>query len=299
MLNSLKSSPALLAGSLYTLGVFITALHLSRFGISELDLTRVRYVFTGAAFCYFLLLRIVAAALVLDFRIIRKTHSEATELAVRELRRSFVFRLIDESSSIPFLGKLVFGGYTSEASAAKLINLVTLGSVFVLVAGFFLILSVPIDDTRWRFSPSSFLVSGLVGIELAYLIYLLFNRPMRSVPRLSGLWNCVLAILLLLDIWYYSLAIHPLVKPVFGGGVVTTSQVIPKDVASKKLLEDTGVIRASNGIGSPLYVLHSTDKSLYLAKRFKIDIFARDAVTFISHSRVIQISKDLLAGQFL
>jgi hypothetical protein len=299
MLSSLTSNPAILAGSLYTLGVFITALHLSRFGISELDLTRVRYVFAGAGFCYFLLLRVVAAALVLDFRIIRKTSSEAAELALKELRRSFVFRVIDELSKISFLGHFIFGRFTSEASAVKLIQLVTSGSVFVLVAGFSLILSVPSDDLKWRFAPSSFLVVGLVSIELAYLIYFLFNRPMSSVPRLTALWNCVLAILLLVDTWYYSLAIHPLVKPVFGGGVVTTSQIIPKDDASKKLLEATGVIRVSNGMGSPLYVLHSTDKSLYLALKFKLDVFARNADTFIKHSRVIQISKDLLAGQFL
>lgn len=66
-----------------------------------------------------------------------------------------------------------------------------------------------------------------------------------------------------------------------------------------ELLEDIGITRVSNGIASPLYVLDSTDKSLYLAKEFKLDVFARNAENFITHSRVVQISKDLLAGQFL
>lgn len=299
MMNTLKSNPALLAGSLYTLGIFITALHLSRFGISDLDLTRVRYIFAGVAYCYFLVLRLVAAALILDFRLIRQTSLEATELTVKELRRSLIFKIIDEISKVPWIGDKLFAGYTSEAAAAKLIKSVTLGSVFVLVAGFGLILEMPRFPGVWDLYPPPFLVVGLVGIELAYLIYLVFNRPMRSIPRLAGLWNCVLVLLLLVDIWFYALTIHPLVKPIFGGGVVTTSQIIPKDDDSKKVLEGSGVIRVSNGIGSPLYILHSTDKSLYVAKQFKLHVFARGPKSFISHSRIIQISRDLLAGQFL
>lgn len=298
MLSDLKSNPALCAGLLYTLGVFITALHLNRFGISDLDLTRIRYVFAGAVFCYFLLLRVVAAAVVVDFRIVRRTHLVATKLTVRELRRSFLFKVIDEVSRVRLFGKALFGGYTSEASAAKLINTVSLGSVFILVAGFGLVLAIPKIDMAWSLYPPPFLFAGLFGIELAYFIYFTFNRLMRAVPTLAVLWNCVFAILLLLDIWFYSLTIHPLVKPIFGGGVVTTSQIIPKDDASRRLLEGTGITRVSNGIASPLYILHSTEKSLYLTKEFKLDVFSRNAENLISHSRVIQISKDLVAGQF-
>jgi hypothetical protein len=299
MMNTLKSNPALLVGALYTIGIFITALHLSRFGISDLDLTRIRYVFAGVVFCYFLVLRLAAAALILDYRLIRKTYLEATELTVRELRRSLIFKVIDEISKVPWIGGILFSGYTSEEVAAKLIKFVTLGSVFVLVAGFGLIIQMPEPPGVWNLYPPPFLVVGLVGIELAYLIYLIFNRPMNSIPRLAGLWNCVLVLLLLVDIWFYALSIHPLVKPIFGGGVVTTSQVIPKDDDSRKILEGSGVIRVSNGIGSPLYILHSTDKSLYVTKQFRLNVFARSPKSFISHSRIIQISRDLLAGQFL
>lgn len=53
-----KKNPALAIGVLYILGVLVTAIHLSRFAIYDLDLTKIRYVFAGGMCAFFLLLRI-------------------------------------------------------------------------------------------------------------------------------------------------------------------------------------------------------------------------------------------------
>jgi hypothetical protein len=52
-MEMLKKNPALMVGVLYILGVLVTAIHLSRFAIYDLDLTKIRYIFAGALCCYF------------------------------------------------------------------------------------------------------------------------------------------------------------------------------------------------------------------------------------------------------
>lgn len=300
-MDLIKKNPALAIGVLYVLGILVTAIHLNRFAISDLDLTKVRYIFAGAVCCYFLALRLVITALILDFRIIRSVSDEARHAVHNNLRDTWAFKIIDRVASLRFVG-FFLRKLNSEGISNSIIELLSYAALFFIFGAFYFFLSIPsspistseILRAAWRHFPSCLV--ALFVVQLAYLAYFYFKRAMQSTEQLKNLWKVVFALLLLTDIGVYSFMFHPLVKPVFGGGVVSIVNLMPKDQASLALIKQTTGIKFTVNKSEAVYIVHSSDSAYYLTKQYELNYLSPKLSDMIIHERIYRVQKELISG---
>jgi uncharacterized Tic20 family protein len=300
-METIKKNPALAFGALYILGVLVTAIHLSRFAIYDLDLTKIRYIFAGAVCSFYLVLRMLLTTIIVDFHVIRAVQKEAHEAVYKNLKDVLIFRIVDKISSVPILGSLLFS-YTSKGTARSFIRILSFGALFFIFSTFLFFLSIPQSDAPFShnlkaaLSKFPFYLQILLGVQLAYLLYFYFKPAFQVTEQLKYLWKFVFVLLLLTDIAVYSIAIHPLVKPVFGGGVVAMVNFIPKDKDAADLLSSGAGIKVDNNRSETVLIVHMSDDAYYITTEYALNYLAPSSDEMIRHGKIYRIQKDLVSG---
>ncbi len=294
-----KKNPALAIGVLYILGVLVTAIHLSRFAIYDLDLTKIRYVFAGGMCAFFLLLRIALAIFVVEHRFIRSTLKSAEEAVHQSLQGKWVFRILNRIASSRLAG-FFFKGYTSRGLAQKLVQGVGVVGALFLFGAYFILLKTDGTGLRLNFDTLvaglPFAIATLFMLQVVYIVSFYFRLTFQTAEPLHYLWQMVLALLVIIDIGLYSLVIHPLVKPAFGGGVVVQASLFASDADTSKLLDDATNIKFTSSTSSKVFIIHSSSEAYYVTSKYELNYSSRDLENMIEHDKVYRIQKRLLAG---
>lgn len=300
-MDEIKKNPALAAGAFYVLGVLVTAIHLSRFAIYDLDLTKVRYIFAGVVCCYFIVLRICITAFILDFRVIISTQGVASKAIYDNLKDTRVFKVVDRIASHRYSGFL-FRKYSSERVTSTLIDGLYRAAFIFIFSVFFFLLSIPKSTItagqilKAIFGNFPFYLGALIAVQIIYLIYFYFKKAMQTTEQLKYIWRAVLILLLVTDVGVYAFIIHPLLKPVFGGGVVSIVRLIPKDQASSELIKQATGIEFNMGKSDSVFVVHTSDSAYYVTKQYELNYLSSDRETMIRHGQVYRIQNELISG---
>lgn len=300
-MDEIKKNPALAVGALYVLGVLVTAVHLSRFAIYDLDLTKVRYIFAGAVFCYFIALRIIITAFILDFRIIISTQDTASKAIYDNLKDTRVFKLVDKVATHRYLQKVLWKT-SSEQVASTLIDGLYRAAFIFIFSVFFFFLSIPkLTITGEQILTAilgnfPFYLGALIAVQIIYLCYFYFKKAMQTTEQLKYIWRAVLVLLLVTDVGVYAFIVHPLLKPVFGGGVVSIVRLIPKDQASSELIKQATGIEFNTGKSDNVFIVHTSDSAYYVTKQYDLNYLSPDENKMIRHGQVYRIQNELISG---
>lgn len=298
-----KSRAALLFGAFYVLGVLVTAIHLSRFGIYDFDLTKVRYIFAGVTCAFFLLLRIIVTVVIVDLKLIWRTSANVEDTVHTTLKDWLPFRILDSVAG--WIARLpVVRHYVQPPTSRDVAKYVVLG--FYAVVGAFLIFTYPIlVDTR-QLPPRPWL-SAIIALkphvpivlllpQFAYFLILPFRMAFQSAPLLRFVWNLVFALLLALDVGVYSEIVHPFVYPVFGGGEAPQVRLIPKDDAARNTIKQTTNLHFDNYNSTPVFLIQSSAANYCVTSKYRLNFFATYVGNMIEHDEIYCLKSDLISG---
>ena len=122
-MDSIQKNLAISAATLYALGVIVTAIHLSRFGVFDLTLAKVTYLLAGGVCTFYVVIRLSIAVLLVNFKVFMTTIKDAEKTIHNELKEKIVFRALNVFCSLPVI-RWFFKGFTSEGVAGSLIRII-------------------------------------------------------------------------------------------------------------------------------------------------------------------------------
>ena len=296
-MDSLQKSTALAVAVMYTLGVIVTATHLSRFGVFDLELAKVAYLLAGGVCLFYLLVRLGLAVFIIDFKVILTAIAGAEHAIHQNLSDTRPFKLLAAASSWPILKTLIghFGPQRIADQIIKLILLVTLGLIVYVYLTLFELSKI---DISWQEAAEIRpFVAGLLFIQLAYIIWLYFFRSFKATKLLRWFWNFAFAFFLIADIGFYSLVLHPLVKSSFGGGNVRPVAVFVGE-QNQSLRNFLGITAVPDS--GQFYLLHTAGSAYYLTDTFELDYGAQVLEKIVVPASVTRVDKsEIPAVKFL
>ena len=285
-MGTIQKNAAFLAGAFYALGILVTAIHLSRFAVFDLILTKVTYVLAGAVCVFYLILRFSVAVLIVDYAAIHRVISHAQSVIQQRLSLMMVFRFMNAAVRFSLHGR-IFDDSTAESVARALMYLIAFAAVgFVFFAYSSVFDFEEIDLTLQQVADFPPVVAYLLFGQIAYVLWCYFLPVFKPVPLLFRFWMAVFVFLLAADIAFYSLAFHPLVKPSFGGGNVYTVHVPPgTDVIPKTLVGSTS---------GKMILVHAADDAYYLTASYELDYARPTLREIVQHSDIIRVDREKL-----
>lgn len=248
---------------------------------------------------FYLFIRISITALVVDYRIILGIFKSGSDSIYRSLKTTFVFKTINRivSSRPSFFRGLTI--YSPENTARFLMLYLSLFALMFLVGIFFTFIKIPKSTVSFRgfISHPPYFVISLVVTQATYIFVAYFKRPFYSTSLLRHLWKLVFACLIILDITVYSRLVHPLVKPGYGGGVVSSATLIARDSESADLIGNATGIRFKDGSSEPVFIIHISDDAFYFTTKYEHNFSSsHDYKDLIVTDKVSRVNKDRISG---
>ena len=279
--------------TLYILGVIVTAIHLSRFGVFDVVLTKITYLLAGGVCALYLLIRVGSAVLLVDFRVVLSTLRYAQQMIHENLKDKILFRGMNFVFSRPLI-RFLFGQFTSEGIATYLVRYIVLLAgmlVVVVFIGLFDLRNLELTFNDAIAFPE--FIAFLILVQIGYIIWLYFYRVFKVTRLLRYFWNIIFSLLVVADIGFYGWALHPLVRPSFGGGAVYSVELFFRPdtpSAIQRFFEgesETMVVSA--------YLIHSVPAASYLTTRYEYS-YTASLGRIIDFGDVVRIQATAIAA---